>query len=204
MELLETYLQFLRVLTKNIDEHFESQKEYIHCKRGCAHCCKNAEFPCTQLEFDFLRLGFFRLSPDVQQKIVDNIAKIKEEMANHSGDKFKYDCPFLIDDVCSVYDYRMIICRTFGLAYYKEDPKTGLIVRRAPFCMELGLNYGEVYDPETKMFLQDKYLKTGYKQEPLAYNTSSEFLRERLGKDFLGLDFGEEKALIDWLLLITK
>ncbi len=196
---IDNYIQFIRVLTNHVNEHFEDQKEYIKCAKGCAHCCKNAEYPCSELEFEFVKLGFSTLNPDIQQKIISNIDNIKKEKANFSGEKFRYTCPFLINDACSIYNFRMIICRTFGLAYYIENEQTGEISRKAPFCMELGLNYGDVYDKETMTFSKDKFEKLGYKKEPVAYNTSTAVLREKFGKEVLDLEFGEEKSLIDWL-----
>ena len=194
---IEKYCQFLRVIASRLQEHFEDQKEYIHCKEGCSYCCKTGEYPCSELEFEFLKIGFSQLSPDTQQKIVENIEKIKKEKQNYKGDQFLYSCPFLIDDRCSVYNFRMIICRTFGLAYYKPDDEKKNM--RAPFCMEFGLNYGDVYDKNTKMFSKELFEKSGHKTEPVAYNTSAGVLMEKLGKEMLNLDFGEEKPLVDWL-----
>ena len=55
---IENYLQFLRVLNIRLNEHFENQKEYIHCKEGCSNCCKNGQYPCSKFEFEFLKFGF--------------------------------------------------------------------------------------------------------------------------------------------------
>ena len=194
---IAAYCQFLRVLQGRLQEHFEDQKEYIHCKEGCAHCCKNGEYPCSELEFEFLKIGFAQLDAQTQRIIVDNIVQLKKDKENFKGEQFLYKCPFLIDDRCSVYNFRMIICRTFGLAYYREeDEKKNM---RAPFCMEFGLNYGDVYDKETKTFSKELFEKSGHKTEPVAYNTGVQFLMEKFGKEIMDIDFGEEKTLIDWL-----
>lgn len=193
---IENYLQFLRVLNIRLNEHFENQKEYIHCKEGCSHCCKNGQYPCSKLEFEFLKFGFQQLPLDVREKIVNNIIKIKQE--NNNQEKFYYECPFLIDNKCSVYNFRMIICRTFGLAYHINDPKTGKTHLKSPFCMEIGLNYSEVYDSGTSTFSMEKFKKSGYKQEPLAYNLSTNYIKTEFGEKMMDINFGEEKALIDW------
>ena len=196
---LSKYCQFIRVISKLIEEHFEDQKEYIHCKEGCAHCCKNGEYPCSKLEFDFLKIGFMTLPMDVQQKIVNKIVQLKAEKSVFTGERFIHECPFLIDNRCSVYNFRMIICRTFGLTYYeKTDPdKPGTI--RSPFCMEQGLNYSDVFDQPTKTFSKEKFIKSGHKKEPIAYKLGLENLKHKFGQEVMDLDFGETKALLEWL-----
>lgn len=198
---LENYITFLRVLSNRLDEHFENQKEYIHCKEGCSHCCKNGQYPCTELEFEFLKMGFYNLPIDQKKQIVDNIIKLKQ--LQEKSEKFYYECPFLINDRCSVYNFRMIICRTFGLAYHINNDKTGKTMLKSPFCMEIGLNYSEVYDNKTKTFSMEKFKHSGYKQEPLAYNISTNFLKTEFGEKVMNIDFGEEKALIDWFDIST-
>ena len=74
---MEKYFQFIRVIMERINAHFEAQKEYIHCKEGCALCCKNGEYPCSELEFEFIKLGFKVYggvdSPYMWVKIKDNM-----------------------------------------------------------------------------------------------------------------------------------
>ena len=197
---LSKYCQFIRVITNLINEHFENQKEYIHCKEGCSHCCKNGEYPCSKLEFEFLKIGFMTLPAPIQQKIINKTLQLKAEKSVFEGKKFIHECPFLIDNKCSVYNFRMIICRTFGLAYYEQnnDPEKPSTIK-SPFCMEQGLNYSDVYDKELKIFSREKFIQAGHKQEPIAYNLGLEDLKKKFGKEVMDLDFGETKALIDWL-----
>jgi len=194
---VELYCQFLRVIMSRIDAHFEEQKEYIHCKEGCSLCCQNGEYPCSESEFDFLKLGFMTLDPQIQQTIVNKILMLKAQRANFKGEKFVYECPFLIDNRCSVYKYRMIICRTFGLAYYENEKGKNTI--KSPFCMENGLNYSDVYDKKSKTFSKSLYEKTGFKKEPTAFNLGRNSLMKKFGKEVMNIDFGEDKALLDWL-----
>ena len=196
---LEDYLQFISVITNLLNEHFDAQNEYIHCKEGCAHCCRDAEYPCSELEFEFLKIGFANLEKEIQQKIVERIIKLKEKKTQFKGDKFTYECPFLINNKCSVYDYRMIICRTFGLSYYDYNEQSGKNELKIPFCVLQGLNYSEVYDKETKGFSTELFNESGYKNEPMAYNLGVESLMNKFGKDVMGLEFGKLKTLIDWL-----
>lgn len=199
---LITYEQFIRVITKNINDHFEDQKEYICCKEGCSHCCERGAYPCSLLELEYLSIGYGALPVDVQNKINDNIEQIKKEKAEFNGGEkaFSYKCPFLIDNKCSVYDYRLLVCRAFGLIYYNDKKEIGgENPLRIPFCYEKGLNYSKVYDEKENQLSLEKYQELGYKKEPVAYNLYYNKLRDAVGKEMMNLDFGEEKSLIEWL-----
>ena len=106
-----------------------------------------------------------------------------------------YQCPFLNDEnICMIYDYRGLICRTFGLLKFDKDEK---IV--TPFCQTLGLNYSKVYNPEKNMLDDELIKKYGYKNSPKAYDLSFKTLMDNeLFKD-LNIDFGEIKSLVEWL-----
>lgn len=190
------YKKYLNTISKVLDEYFENQKEYICCKKGCAYCCEHGQYPLSELEFHYLLLGFFKLDMKKQQEIIQKIKSLKEEYQK-TEDKanFMYKCPFLGDDkVCTVYDFRALICRVFGLIIKHESEKISL-----PFCHSLGLNYSKVYDPENKMIDYEKVKALGYKEEPDVHKTN---LKRLMSADFFEgepLKFGEIKSLIDWL-----
>ena len=78
----------------------------------------------------------------------------------------------------------------FGLISFDEKEK-----KRIPFCVNLNLNYSEVYDTETQTLLGNA--KDG--SEPLAYNINRKFLRgSKVEKEF-DIFFGEDKPLVEWL-----
>ena len=184
---LQNYAAYLFVITQKIEKFFENQKPYIFCHKGCAKCCKNAEFPYKKIEFDLLMEGFKTLPQDKQNIIRENVRKIKEQNLK------KYICPFLIDDECSVYDFRGVICRSFGLMFYRENETPGI-----PFCIFEGLNYSNVLNKETGMVTTELYKKLGVEQEPVAFNVSHSFLtNEDFAKGF-GFTFGKTKSMIEW------
>ena len=104
-----------------------------------------------------------------------------------------HQCPFLIDKVCVLYDYRGIICRSFGLLVNLENKKPQI-----PFCSSLGLNYSNVYDSEKKIISNDMWKKTGIETEPKLYNVSYNFLTNDSFADAYNFKFGEKRPLIDW------
>ena len=192
---LEDYCLFLDKLNQKLDKFFEQQKPYIYCKEGCAYCCQEGEYPCTELEFSLLKIGFDRIEDDIKEIVIEKTKKLKEEKSKNPDKVLTCECPFLVDNKCSAYIFRPIICRTFGIAYFDMNDKL-----KVPFCHELGLNYSNVYDTETKMISDEKYKATGIKQKPLAYNLSQSFLIKEVGENGMGLDFGEQKTITDWMI----
>lgn len=195
-ERLKTYKQYLNTIQSVLNKYFENQAEYIFCKKGCAHCCKKGVYPYSEVEFQYLTLGFMNLPQNIQMKITEKILKLKEEYKNcETKNEFYHVCPFLgDDDECLVYDFRGIICRNFGILQINSENRVLM-----PFCQSLGLNYSNVYDDENRKFDFSLVEKNGYKNIPKPFPVSRKLLMDKDLFEGEPLDFGESKALIEWL-----
>ena len=217
---VHNYVAYLKFLDNKLETFFEMQKPYIFCKKGCAKCCKNAEFPYSFREIQYLLYGFLQLDDETKIKINNNLTKIlkaKKDFlqssfeSNNNKDlnqqneksadgkkntrkKFLYDCPFLINDSCSVYPYRGIVCRTFGLIANVEDENP-----KIPFCCFEGQNYSNVLDAEKNQLSSKKVEELGLEQEPVGFYISYEFLTHSDFEKKYNFEFGEKKSLIEWL-----
>lgn len=188
---LSNYLFYLAYVNKKLSDFFKSQSPYIFCKKGCAKCCQNGEYPFSKAEFNYIMIGFSKLSLDIQQQIKNKVKKIQSEKIGKEN--YTYECPFLFNNECSVYDYRGIICRSFGLMSINEKGKS-----KIPFCAYEGLNYSNVLDTQTGIISSEKFAEMKTDKEPLAYNVSYKFLTsENIEKNFQ-INFGDKKALVDW------
>ena len=193
---LQLYKQYLNTIQVLLNDYFDNQKEYLCCKKGCAHCCETGAYPYSRLEFDYLMIGFFKMDLKEQQGVIKRIKDLKKEYETvENKEKFMYRCPFLNEEKsCTVYEYRGLICRTFGLLKPNKDGKINM-----PFCQSLGLNYSKVYNRETKMLDENLVKELGYKNRPKAYQIDLKTLMSKdLFKDVV-IDFGEIKSLVDWL-----
>ena len=119
---------------------------------------------------------------------------IKDKDACENKDEFRYQCPFLINNMCSVYEYRGIICRTFGLIYMKEGAKMQI-----PFCAYEGLNYSNVLDKEKDMLDADRMKELGIEAEPKAYNIHYDFLTSDKVAHAFQFEYGNKSSLIEIL-----
>ena len=188
------YEYYLTAIQKQLGVFFEEQSPYIFCKEGCSHCCEKGEYPFSEIEFAYLMIGVRTLVPETVAQIEKNILEVKSEREHYSGDgAFMYKCPFLINKRCSLYNYRGIICRTHGLAFFSKEQK--LLV---PACVDKGLNYSNVYYFEKGCISDEKYSKSGIEQEPLAHNVGLYFMINNSLTKELKLDFGEIKPMVDW------
>ena len=187
----ELYLQFLE---KKLKSFFEEQAPYIYCKEGCSYCCEKGEYPFSEIEFAYLMMGVRTLDAETVRVIENNIIELKKQKESANPDKpFMHQCPFLVNKRCSLYNFRGIICRSHGLAFFSRKGK--LMV---PACVDFGLNYSSVYDFDTGTISNEKYQKSGIKQEPLAHNVGVHYLTNNDFLKSIGLDFGEIKPMLYW------
>ena len=187
----ELYLQFLE---KKLKSFFEEQAPYIYCKEGCSYCCEKGEYPFSEIEFAYLMMGVRTLDAEIVRVIENNIIELKKQKESANPDKpFMHQCPFLVNKRCSLYNFRGIICRSHGLAFFSRKGK--LMV---PACVDLGLNYSIVYDFDNGTISNEKYQKSGIKQEPLAHNVGVHYLTNNDFLKSIGLDFGEIKPMLYW------
>lgn len=158
------YAGFLKEFDIRLHEYFESFGDNICCKKGCAECCKKGDYPLSDIELEYLMQGFMQLEPEKKIRIQNNINNmIKGEV-----------CPFLINDECSVYNYRPIVCRVHGLAYFYNGEKVKL-----PYCVNNGKNFSKVYDDE------------GFSGQPIRINLDTPHVLDGLYNDI--------RNLYDWL-----
>jgi len=200
--MIEKYEKYLELIGYGlIQKHFEEQKDYIKCKQGCSFCCESGQYPFSEVEFEYLMLGYNTLSDEekaIIQSKVQEVKSLKSEIIETEDKRFMYECPFLINKKCSVYKYRGIICRTHGLLFFMVD-KDGKSSNKMPDCATKGLNYSNVLDLKTGILSVELWEKTGIKTEPVAYNLSQKAMLKNVLTEELQLEFGQTKALIEWL-----
>lgn len=199
--MLDKYSEYIKGLTAEIDHGFNDQREFIACKAGCGICCKSSYYGCSKLEWEYVKIGFEKLDERIRNEInMKSVAIIKDRIkfaeTNPNLREFEYTCPFLYNDSCINYEYRPMLCRSHGLIYYDVD-KEGKI--NVPYCMNLGLNYANVWDPERKNFSEEKMQELGIKAKPQPYHLSYTAMLK--GGHEKGIDFGEVSMLVEWVVL---
>ena len=159
------YITFLKDLDARLESYFKDQAEYICCKKGCSACCEKGDYPISELELRYLMQGYAGVDAETKREIQKNISVIEKGGM----------CPFLINSECSVYEFRPIICRVHGLAYFYKDK-----IAKLPYCVNSGLNYAKVHENGELL------------AEPISENLDSQELLS-------GFEYGETRNLFDWL-----
>ena len=158
------YRSFLINFDKKLEKYFNEYNNYVFCHKGCSSCCEKGDYPVSQIELEYLMQGYSTLDDKIKQEVQSNFKNIKK------GEK----CPFLIDKLCSVYNFRPIVCRVHGLCY------RGINTIILPYCTNTGKNFSSVY-------------KNGHISiEPIEEN----FDTPNVLKNF---NFGEIRTLYDWI-----
>lgn len=184
--MFENYKKFLKDFDELLSFIFESQKKYIKCEKGCTGCCSKGDYPFSHLEFAYLTEGFIKLPENTKILVQQNIRKLLLDKKEFKGERFEHECPFLINGECCVYDYRGIICRTFGVCYY--DDKTGYV--RLPDCVYNGLNYSDYFDKEKSIL--------NIKDVPKVNLRIDRVLNSELAQKY-NLESGEILPMLDWI-----
>jgi len=106
----ERYQELVRLLDQESLRVKARHGSRIRCRPGCVECC--LRFSVLPIEAAVLREAVETLSEEIQSLIQDQAA-----------DRECSSCPLLVDELCSVYDSRPVICRTHGLplAYIDEE-----------------------------------------------------------------------------------
>ena len=158
------YHTFIKNFDKTLKKYFEQQKKYVCCQRGCADCCKKGDYPLSEKELYFLMEGYSKLSTGTKKIVQANL-----NCFTKGG-----QCPFLINNECSVYQYRPIVCRVHGLAYLVEN--TVIL----PHCANEGKNFSKEYKNDEVLV------------EPIKENLEQLYIAEKY-------NLGETRNIFDWI-----
>lgn len=145
----------------------------IECKSGCSRCCKFSGSPqIYKVEWEKLKNYIEKNFSEkeikrIKRKFIDSINILKDLIENEDNSNienlsnielfFISECPFLYKNMCSVYEARPLICRTFGLSMM-ENPNNKPDYEMVMACLEERNRWQEEYKdhPEKKIFLPNR------------------------------------------------
>ena len=125
----------LVVLRRRVADHFAAANARspgaLSCRAGCSQCCR-------------VRLGVFGVEAEpIAQALADlerDDPELRARVRAQADDPGHEACALLVDDRCTVYDARPMICRSHGLAVRVRDETSA----RIDVCP---LNYTDVEPP---------------------------------------------------------
>ncbi len=153
--ILNKYLQLCREVEDEFARNRRLYRGRIHCRPGCSDCCHQI-FQITEIESGYITQGVRQMSTEARRRLVARARPYQEErrrLVASQGEPEAWGslpppgtrlaCPALEDGVCTIYPYRPLICRKFGIPLYNPD-KPGRV-----YACELNFQNGEeVRDPD--------------------------------------------------------
>lgn len=108
----------LVVLRRRVEAHFEAalarSPGQMQCRAGCSRCC-HQRFGVFEVEAHRVRAALARLGR-ADGALRERVRQQADDPATH------HHCALLVDDRCTVYDERPLICRTHGLPTRVREP----------------------------------------------------------------------------------
>lgn len=125
---MSSYLDLLRRADQHFREVLADQPQNLQCRRGCTLCCYGS-FEISAADVPMIAEGLAHLEPAQRLRILERAETMirearhpnlreatereKKEFFNRSA---SIPCPALDDSgACSIYEYRPLVCRTFGV-----------------------------------------------------------------------------------------
>jgi Fe-S-cluster containining protein len=102
---MEIYAHALKQLESSVWGLQQEQQQYLQCKQGCSSCCTDA----FRIRYVEARILLDHITPETRQ----NLQKTSEQREGQ--------CVFLVNQACSVYRDRPMLCRAYGLILKAAD-----------------------------------------------------------------------------------
>ncbi len=112
--------ELIQIVNAALTDAFQKSSQWLACKPGCSQCCHGV-FAINQLDAIRLRKGLAELEgqdPEraarIRRRALDTVARLSED---YPGDPVSG----VLDETCELYEFRPVMCRTFGPALKSDD-----------------------------------------------------------------------------------
>jgi len=148
--------------------------ERIRCRRGCEDCCHQL-FQITELEAAFVSRGVQQL-PAGEREALRLRAKVYQEQraelvarrgqveswGSLQPEGLRLPCPALVDGACTIYEFRPMICRKFGIPLWNPDRPGRVHACQLNFKDGEEIEDGELIQIQTALHQEWKSLQSHY------------------------------------------
>lgn len=113
----QALVQLRNAVGQHFDRALARQPQDMQCKAGCAQCCKPGltVFGIEGTKIEQALVALRKSAPDLRQKVQD---QGQEALRDPEAQRA---CPLLVDDHCTVYEQRPLICRSHGLPIKRKE-----------------------------------------------------------------------------------
>jgi len=131
-------IHFVSNLHRGVDQVVQSAQDQglkTDCKSGCSHCC---HYRVEALAPEVFRISnaLRKLPPGHIEEIIAGLLKHAASVKGVSVVDYHFQCPFLSDHLCSIYDVRPAVCRK---AHSSDVEKCKLTGTDIPGSLEVAM-----------------------------------------------------------------
>ena len=165
ISLVKNTYDYIDMFVDQFLEECNRSNSNVDCKKGCAHCCHQSVFVLPQEAFFLLKHIETSKSKEAGKKLISNIIEKDKKTAPMKVREFlglTDPCPFLENNVCSVYEARPVACRLFqsmSVSSCIEERLYPLNMKKFARLYELPLRAGRMLNEGICAYLQEKGLK---------------------------------------------
>ncbi|MFM9913120.1 MAG: YkgJ family cysteine cluster protein [Methylophilaceae bacterium] len=105
-----TFVANLQRGVDSITQTAITQGEQFDCKAGCSHCC-HVRVEALEPEVFQIVHALQDLAPDSLEDIISRLQRHENKTKHHSIADYRSPCPFLQQNLCSIYPVRPAACR---------------------------------------------------------------------------------------------
>lgn len=113
----QALVQLRTAVGQHFDQAMAKQSLAMQCKAGCAGCCKPGltVFGIEGAKIEQALVALRQSAPSLREKV-----RAQGQKALQAPDT-QQACPLLVDDRCTVYEQRPLICRSHGLPIKRKE-----------------------------------------------------------------------------------
>lgn len=155
----DRYREIVAEVDAEFDRNRELHREKIHCRSGCTDCCHHI-FSITEIEATEISKGIRNLEPRMRETIE---VRAHEYIEARLQGGTRLPCPALNQGVCSIYEFRPLMCHKFGMPLYNPDKPDRIL------ACELNFKEGEEIEDPRLIQIQTG-IHRAWKQLQIDYN----------------------------------
>lgn len=131
------FLDRLQSVFQNMDQQYARAAAHygFNCSKCRNNCCRTRFYHHTHIEYLCMQTGYASLGPENRRALkarAADICKGGQEIKEDASDLAPM-CPLNVDELCSLYDYRPMICRLHGIPHELRKPGQNVVF--GPGCM---------------------------------------------------------------------
>lgn len=193
------WLEQWRSASADIAEEFERNRvlhgDRIQCRAGCSDCCHQL-FQITEIEAGAISRGMKEL-PEVERMRAREraapYAEARRALVARAGEQEAWGqlpppgarlaCPALENGICTIYEYRPLICRKFGIPLWNPDRPGRVYACSLNFKNGEEIADGDLIQIQTGIHerwkrAQADYNRSGGKRDPAAITVARAILED--------------------------